>query len=854
MRSLFDARSIRARIALSTLLIVLPVAGTVGWLLATDVRQAREAAHAKVKILATASADDVQRFLRQSAAVLGQLAARPRVALMDPSRCDPLVREYAEVNPEFAALAVRSARGDVVCANAADPLSALSADTLPWFETALHGTGLHAGDAMALPRDARWVSVLSHPVRNDAGLPVGLLTLPVDLWRLSDQFLTSVPSNAVVTVLDRQRTVLLRSSDARTFVGHRRPASDADPFAGQREGFDQAVGRDGVLRVLAFVTLPGSEWQVVAGLPASEVFADYNDHLMRTAAIAVAVALIGLALAWRLGASIATPIAGLAATARHVAAGDLKARAELGGPTELITVAEQFNRMLDARNAAEAALRESEQRYRTLVDWSPEALSVHRDGKVLFVNPAAVELLGAESADELIGRESLEVIPPDSRPAVLEVVESAIGHGNSIVRREQRFTRRDGTHIDVEVHGTRIVFNGHPALIASMRDITKRKQFEAELRESEARQRRLLTLLPEAVFVDTGDRVTFVNEAALELFGHPAEAVMGRSPLTLVHPDSVELARSRIAALHQGATVAPLVEMKIVRADGAVRVVEAMGTLIQEQGEKSVLVVMRDITDLKQAQSALAQSHADLQRLFTAEDRVQEDERKRIARELHDDLQQTLAAIRMNLKAAGERLSADPQGAVALLTEVDALAGAAIASTRRIVNDLRPPIIEDLGLAAALEMLAAQFQQHSGIDCRVELHDDGGAAVEAPAVATSLYRVAQESLNNVLKHAKAGQVTIRLARTSDDRVSLGIHDDGVGFDAMARHKPRSFGLLGMSERIRALGGVLHIQSRLGRGTTIEVLMPADHPGPRTAGAQRAPGPGAPAGMAARSEA
>ncbi|MBL8344067.1 MAG: PAS domain S-box protein [Rubrivivax sp.] len=638
-----------------------------------------------------------------------------------------------------------------------------------------------------------------------------------------------------VTVLDRQRTVLLRSSDARTFVGHRRPAGSADPLDGQREGFDQAVGRDGVLRVLAFVTLPGSEWQVVAGLPASEVFADYQVHLYRTAAIALAVALLGLTLAWRLSTGIAAPMAGLAATARDVAAGDLTARAELCGPTEVITVAEQFNRMLDARIAAEAALRESEQRYRTLVDWSPEALSVHRDGKVLFVNPAAVALLGAQSADELIGCESIDIVPNEARPDVLEAVQSAIAHGDAITRREQRLRRRDGAHVDVEVHGTRIVFNGGPALIASMRDITKRKQVEAELRESEARQRRLLTLLPVAVFVVTDDRVTFANEASLELFGRAAEAVLGKSPLTLLHPDSVELARSRTAALRHGAAVAPLVEMKIVRADGGVRVVETMGTPIEEQGEKSVLVVMRDVTDLQQAQLALAQSHADLQRLFTAEDRVQEDERKRIARELHDDLQQTLAAIRMNLKAAGERLAANPQGAVELLAEVDALAGAAIASTRRIVNDLRPPIIEDLGLAAALEMLAAQFRQHSGIDCVVELHDDGGAAVEVPAVATSLYRVAQESLNNVLKHANARQVTIRLGRNRDDRFTLCIHDDGVGFNVVARHKPRSFGLLGMAERIRALGGALHIESQPGSGTTIEVLIPADRPGPPPGG-------------------
>lgn len=165
-------------------------------------------------------------------------------------------------------------------------------------------------------------------------------------------------------------------------------------------------------------------------------------------------------------------------------------------------------------------------------------------------------------------------------------------------------------------------------------------------------------------------------------------------------------------------------------------------------------------------------------------------------------------------------------GAAALLAEVDQLAGAAIVSTRRIVNDLRPPILEDLGLVPALETLAAQFRQHSGIACEVLAAHDGGGDIESPAVATSLFRVAQESLNNVLKHARATRVTMRLADAPGGRVSLTIQDDGVGFEPGAARKPLSYGLLGMNERIRALGGVLRIESRPGVGTTIEVTLPA----------------------------
>lgn len=956
LRSVFEIRSIRARIAWAMLVAVLPVLAMVAWLLAETLGHARDRAHDATRILASAAADDLQRFLHHTGGELARIAARPLVRAMDPATCDPAVVEFAKIHSDYTALSIRNVRGEAVCSVADDPLARARPEQMPWLAQALRVDGLHVTDAIAAPGVARWMTVLTHPVRGDDGRVVGVLMLPVDLLALGERLLSAVPQQALVAVLDRQRTIAMRSLDAARYVGRHPRQFGVELGSDEREGFMLATGVDGVSRVTGHLVLPGLDWRVFAALPESEVFGPLRETAWRVTGILLVVLLAGTWLGLRLSRSIAEPIAGLAATARRIADGNVQARAQAAGPFEVATVAHQLNAMLDARDAAEAALRESEERYRTLVDWSPEALSVHQDGRVLFVNRAAVELLGARSADDLLGHRSIEVIQPEFRAGVEEAVLAAITHDQPIARHEQRFTRTDGGFVDVEVQGTRITYNGQPALIASMRDITQRKQveaelqasearlqaifaaasdailtaddaqnivmanpaaatmfrceagsligrpidslipgrfraghrrsvtsfgrrsgpagsmrpaqdvtglradgeefaadaaisqvnvggrqlytvilrdmteqrrIEAELRDSEAHQRRLLTLLPEAVLVIAGGQITFVNDAALRLFGTAAEAVLGQSLLPLVHADSRELVRSRITRPADAATVAPPAEVKLLRADGVVRVVEATSTLIRARGEDSVLVMMRDVTELRTAQSALARSHADLQRLFTAQDRVQEAERKRIARELHDDLQQTLAAIRMNLKAAGERLETDPPGASALLGEVDALAGTAIDSTRRIVNDLRPPMLEDLGLVPALEMLAAQFRQHSGIRCRIEADDDGGIEVESPAVATSLYRIAQESLNNVLKHAGARQVTIRLGATEDDRVLLSIHDDGVGFDPAVRRKPSSFGLLGMSERIRALGGELRIDSQPGAGTTIEVRMPVN---------------------------
>jgi diguanylate cyclase (GGDEF)-like protein/PAS domain S-box-containing protein len=141
-----------------------------------------------------------------------------------------------------------------------------------------------------------------------------------------------------------------------------------------------------------------------------------------------------------------------------------------------------------------------------------------------------------------------------------------------------------------------------------LRDITDRRQAEIVLRESEARLRNLLTMLPDAVFVNSGNRISFVNGSAQHLFGANEAALLGRSPLELIHPDSIELVRSRIAALHRGIQVAPLAEVKIVRTDGTTRIVETTSSLIEDHGEVSILVVMRDVTDLQQARADLADS------------------------------------------------------------------------------------------------------------------------------------------------------------------------------------------------------------------------------------------------------
>jgi PAS domain S-box-containing protein len=483
-----------------------------------------------------------------------------------------------------------------------------------------------------------------------------------------------------------------------------------------------------------------------------------------------------------------------------------------------------------ARPAGEAAPAESEALLRGIVDSATVAI-VTADGAqaIVAANPAACAMFGYRP-DQLIGQPLGRLIPERHRDRHRLDMER-FGAGAEAARPMGRQRDVMGLHangaefpIDAAISHLRV---GDTLLYTViMRDVSERLRAEAALRSSEASLRRLLVSLPEAVLISSGQRISFVNEAAKRLFASDEAWLIGRDPLSLIHPDSHHLIETRIAALLSGAGAPRPDQLKIVRADGAVRRVESSATRVDGQGDGAIVVVMHDVTALSDARQALADSHAELRRLVAAQDQIQENERKRIARELHDDLQQTLAAIRIDLAAMAQRLPEAQHDMAAILDEASEMAANAIESTRRIINDLRPQMLEDLGLVAALEALCSRFRRRTRIACIVRDRDECGSQVPIPpAVATCLYRVAQEALANVAKHARASRIELRFQRTAEGRIVLRIRDDGRGMAAMEPRKPASFGLLGMQERVRAIGATLRVDSATGSGTTIEVHVP-----------------------------
>jgi signal transduction histidine kinase len=226
-------------------------------------------------------------------------------------------------------------------------------------------------------------------------------------------------------------------------------------------------------------------------------------------------------------------------------------------------------------------------------------------------------------------------------------------------------------------------------------------------------------------------------------------------------------------------------------------------------------------SELRESQTKLQLSHQRLRRLAAHADQIKEVERKRIAREIHDDLGQNLLALRIEADLLASRTSAHHprlhERAHTTLLQIDS----AIKSVRQIINDLRPNVL-DLGLSAAVEWQIAQFIQRTGIACQlivgpddIDIHDD---------CATAFFRILQESLTNIVRHAKASAVRVEL-NTNERDLWMSITDNGIGMPDGGRHKPGSFGLVGIEERINILGGSFSIQSTVGCGTSVFVSVP-----------------------------
>ena len=326
------------------------------------------------------------------------------------------------------------------------------------------------------------------------------------------------------------------------------------------------------------------------------------------------------------------------------------------------------------------------------------------------------------------------------------------------------------------------------------------------------------------ITVDDAQRVVLFNAAAEQVFGVSQAAALGAA-LDRFIPERFRSAHSRHMQefAGTGASSRRMGHQRIVvglRANGEEFPIDASISQVVERGRRYFTVILRDVTERVRAENELRASREEIKEMALAASSVREQEKSRIARELHDELGQSLTALKIDVVWMKQNLSAPTAELAGKLTEMQQLVDSTVMATRRLSSDLRPLILDDLGLAAAAEWLVQNFTQHTGVAC--ELAISPGLEIAEPR-ATGVFRVLQESLTNIARHAQATQVEVNLAE-EEGRVVLHVQDNGLGFDASAPRKQGSFGLLGIRERAALLGGDVVIESTPGKGTLVEVRL------------------------------
>jgi PAS domain S-box-containing protein len=362
--------------------------------------------------------------------------------------------------------------------------------------------------------------------------------------------------------------------------------------------------------------------------------------------------------------------------------------------------------------------------------------------------------------------------------------------------------RASGEEFPIEASISQHVEDDRKFFTVILRDITLRLRNEQELARSEARLRGILDSAMDAIItVDGSQRVVLFNKAAEQVFLCPREQAVG-APLDWFIPERFRAGHHQLVR-DFGEAAAPSRRMghaRVVmglRRNGEEFPIEASISHVTEQGQRFFTVILRDVTQRVRNEQALQQSREELREFAEAANSVREQEKSRIARELHDELGQALTALKLDVAWLREHAANGDEAVRGKLAAMQFLLDGTVASARRISADLRPLMLDDLGLLAACEWLVNSFTQRTGVRCELVV---SGAGLDLPEpYATSLFRVLQESLTNAAKHAEATQVEVTLEHAGSEIV-LCIIDNGIGFDAREAGKPGSFGLIGLRER------------------------------------------------------
>jgi PAS domain S-box-containing protein len=486
---------------------------------------------------------------------------------------------------------------------------------------------------------------------------------------------------------------------------------------------------------------------------------------------------------------------------------------------EVIQIGDELFRLSTAediteRRRTEDALRESENKFRLVADTASCGIWILQDNRVVYLNQQVETLTGYTRA-ELQAMNPWEVVHPDFRPLLQEHTAAKQTNGHLLSRFQYKIVTKGGQERWLELSDSVMEYEGKPAVLATAFDVTAAKRAESELRDHAMYLDALISNSPFGIVIkDEYQRVRFCNPAFERMFGYSQAEIEGADLDELIASNDREGAVRLTSVSRQTGVVHATTQR--CRKDGTLLDVELHGVRIFS-GFKFVgaFAFYQDISERKRSEEKL-------QALRSRLTRAQEEERARIARDLHDDTGQRLALLSIDLEQL-KQFSLKSQSA--LTPQLDSLAKIASEITSDVHNvsrRLHPSQVELLGLVRALANFCKEFALRNAMEIRF-VHPN---LVTKPShdVALCLFRVAQEAVRNVQKHSGACKAVVELSKVSGSLL-LRVSDTGAGFDPASLDTSAGIGLLSMEERLRSMGGELAVTSRPGFGTTVEASVP-----------------------------
>jgi PAS domain S-box-containing protein len=511
-------------------------------------------------------------------------------------------------------------------------------------------------------------------------------------------------------------------------------------------------------------------------------------------------------------------------------------------PDELDQLVDALNAMLEGLEQHAAELRSANAQMAAILDNIPDLAWVKdTHGRYVAANRALVRALGYAEPADMVGKTDFDLHPLEHamayRTADAEVMASGCRK-----RIEETHLEADGRRRWVETIKTPFA-DGHGQLAGTAgiaRDVTERKKveeelaranaslrseveerrrIEARLQSSEARFRAIVETSPVPLCIVSMPygKIFYANEPLRALFGLDPRSD-GISNIVDLYVDATE--RDRLVEHLRQEGSFRNTEVHFRRPDGTTFWAMATARVATYDDAPAIYVGLNDITGRKRIEQELFESREQLREVSAYMEAIREEERKRIAMEIHDELGQLLTALKMDVSLLKMRLSGDPD-ALKKTDDMRELVEKTIWMVRNVANHLRPAAL-NFGIVSALEWLVEDFGRRNGIPCQFRIN--GSEPVLSDAHATAVFRIVQASLTNVARHARASRADVTLTG-SYTALDLHVSDDGCGFDAAAAREGYSYGLLGMRERARLIGATLQIESAPDTGTAISIHVP-----------------------------